>query len=296
MWRLLRQIADAETHDDVLRAVVLSAFQLRSIDLDATVEVVRRVTTRAPRTEEPDSAIEACVEAAGIAWVQTELAGGSDMLTQPLLALLHEVRSARLLSTDDEAVRQRALALCDQFASIGLDRMADLNEVGPSPDPDTVARLRSGAQLLRGVAMQLYFASGAFDARQSDAVAEPAPEGVRLFREARPLITRLAPAPLAPATHYLVETLEYVLAAEPELVLLSLREIVTLGGHAGGYQDETLAIDAIVRILERYLANHRGILQRPEYLAALHELLDVFIDAGWPQAHRLVYSLDEIFR
>jgi hypothetical protein len=35
---------------------------------------------------------------------------------------------------------------------------------------------------------------------------------------------------------------------------------------------------------------------RPEHLAALRELLDVFIDAGWPQAHRLVYSLDEIFR
>jgi hypothetical protein len=72
-----------------------------------------------------------------------ELVGPDDMATQPLLALPHEVRGARLMTIDDDTVRQRALELCGQAASIGLDRIASLNQIGPSPDPDTAARPRS---------------------------------------------------------------------------------------------------------------------------------------------------------
>jgi hypothetical protein len=44
------------------------------------------------------------------------------------------------MTIDDDTVRQRALGLRDQAASIGLDCIASLNQIGPSPDPDTAAR------------------------------------------------------------------------------------------------------------------------------------------------------------
>jgi hypothetical protein len=47
------------------------------------------------------------------------------------------------MTIDDDTVRQRALGLCDRAASIGLDRIASLNQIDPSPDPDTAARPRS---------------------------------------------------------------------------------------------------------------------------------------------------------
>jgi hypothetical protein len=114
--------------------------------------------------------------------------------------------------------------------------------------------------------------------------------------EALPLIKRLGRTPLARLTHHLVELLNHVLDARPEESLLAVRDIVVSGGQEGGYQLDKMAVDLAVGVVERFLADHRGILQKSECLTALRELLDVFVDGGWPAAHRLVYGLERIFR
>ena len=58
-----------------------------------------------------------------------------------------------------------------------------------------------------------------------------------------------------------------------------------------------MAAEYIVRIVERYLAEYRHLLQEdPEYRIALRKTLDAFVEAGWPAAQQLSYRLDEIFR
>jgi hypothetical protein len=52
-----------------------------------------------------------------------------------------------------------------------------------------------------------------------------------------------------------------------------------------------------VRIIERFLAEYRSLFQENiECRDALIEVLDIFVQAGWPQAQRLTYRLEEIFR
>ena len=59
----------------------------------------------------------------------------------------------------------------------------------------------------------------------------------------------------------------------------------------------TLAADLVVRLVERYLAEYRELLQdNPECREALIELLDTFVRAGWPAARQLTYRLEDIFR
>jgi hypothetical protein len=72
---------------------------------------------------------------------------------------------------------------------------------------------------------------------------------------------------------------------------------VVRAGKAGGYQYESLAADLIVRLIERYLAEYRFVLRaNPECRRVLLEILDTFVEAGWPSARRLTYRMEEIFR
>jgi len=68
-------------------------------------------------------------------------------------------------------------------------------------------------------------------------------------------------------------------------------------GKAGGYQYDPLGADLIVRLMERYLAEHRFVLRANlECRRVLLEILDTFVQAGWPSARRLTYRMEEIFR
>ncbi|MFI7027525.1 hypothetical protein ACIBK1_02320 [Microbispora rosea] len=82
----------------------------------------------------------------------------------------------------------------------------------------------------------------------------------------------------------------------PQQALLAVRDILTRVGTQSGYTGDSLGIDICVRFVERNLPDHRSILQAPGHLTALREICDTFIDAGWPQAHRLIYGIEQIFR
>jgi hypothetical protein len=58
-----------------------------------------------------------------------------------------------------------------------------------------------------------------------------------------------------------------------------------------------MAVRTMVRIVDRYLAQYRYVFQaNAECREALLKILDRFVRAGWPEARRLSYRLDEAFR
>ena len=95
--------------------------------------------------------------------------------------------------------------------------------------------------------------------------------------------------------HRLVEMLEMFAPLDPRKVFLQFRP--GRRWPARYHQHESLAIDHIVRIIARYLAEYRSLLQEDaECRTVLRKTLDVFVAAGWPAAQPLSYRLDEIFR
>jgi len=49
--------------------------------------------------------------------------------------------------------------------------------------------------------------------------------------------------------------------------------------------------------VERYLAEYRPLLrEHDECRQTLLEILDIFVQVGWPQARRLAYRLEEIYQ
>lgn len=62
------------------------------------------------------------------------------------------------------------------------------------------------------------------------------------------------------------------------------------------YQHDQTALSLFVKLTQRYLAEHRDLLADADCRASMLASLEFFVDAGWPEARRLVYRLDEAFR
>jgi hypothetical protein len=147
---------------------------------------------------------------------------------------------------------------------------------------------------------QLYSASGALDARHAAASGRQeqtehrSGKSTAFFNLAMPLLERLAQIHHPGITHQLVETLAHLADHDPKRVLLTVKRAVPPGYL---YEQEPLAVDLIVNLIQRYLAEYRTLVTTDdESLTAVHQLLEVFVRAGWPSAIALAYQLPDAFR
>lgn len=174
-------------------------------------------------------------------------------------------------------------------------------------DPDQVRAedqevARRALTILDHAAAQVYFGSGAHDARKGTPVdfddGRPAElVRVRFLREMEPTLGALATVPYPGVTHRLLETLEPFIADDPPRVFRMLTDALLSGGPTGGYQLERMGLDLFLDIVRRYLAEHRGVLNsEPDFRQRLMKALDAFVEVGWPSALEFAYELPEELR
>jgi len=99
----------------------------------------------------------------------------------------------------------------------------------------------------------------------------------------------------AMTAHHLMEFLNVFLKFDPKLIL-HLATLTVKASQATGYPVDTFAIREVVKLVEIILADYRKEVQDSKVLEDLLDLLDIFCKVGWPEAIRLVWRLDEIFR
>jgi len=160
-------------------------------------------------------------------------------------------------------------------------------------------KAKSLVRLMDRVGSEVYFASGAYDSKrlkQIVATFELEPESARFYWEASTIFDMLADAGIPSVAHHLLETLEFFVTLEPREVFLRIG-LVVYKGQQGGYQYESLAANLVVKLVERYLAEYRSLFKDDvDCRRTLIDILDVFVQAGWPNARRLTYGLGDIFR
>jgi hypothetical protein len=173
-----------------------------------------------------------------------------------------------------DQVRARSFRLVSELVTRAHDTLTALQAAWQTtpPSDEDVARAREATSILDVAMNELYFASGAYD-RESSPTSPPRallPIHRRFYREADDLLDQMAEVPWPSVTHHLVETLEFFIPLDPRGVFLRLDRAVAQGGQQGGYQLERLAVDLIVRLIRRYLADHRDLLhQDPDCRRAL---------------------------
>ncbi len=138
----------------------------------------------------------------------------------------------------------------------------------------------------------IYFASGAKDAGE-----RPGEQVLRRFyTESREVFEELANVGLPDLSHHLLEALEVLVTINPRGVFRRVSRVIR-GGQKGAYEYDSLAEDVIVRIVDRYLADHRDLFRRDEEARQqLIQVLDTFVRAGSEGAWRLSFGLDGVFR
>jgi hypothetical protein len=210
-------------------------------------------------------------------------------------------RSRRDANDGAVAAAGRAWAWMNEVclqATRSLQRLRGQLQASPdSEDAPAVEAYEEVARLVDSATMDIYFASGAHDVARGSRTATNLPTDDyrrRFFERAKPTLEHLADAGLARVSHYLIETLRFLIDVDPAEVFVLVGEVVRKS-MVDAYHHESLAADLIVGVVERYLADYRDVfLDNQECQQVLIELLDTFV--GWPEARRLAYRLGEVFR
>jgi hypothetical protein len=150
------------------------------------------------------------------------------------------------------------------------------------------------AGLVDHVGDELFFSSGT-SAHGGEEVPLASHESKRAFlRDMTPMIERIGDVGVPHTIYHLVELLDFLRPVDPEAVFDLIAHALLEGGARHGYQFESLATDRFVTIVGVYLADHRGIFANADRRENLIACLDIFVDAGWPTARRLLYRLPEL--
>lgn len=128
-------------------------------------------------------------------------------------------------------------------------------------------------------------------------------ERKQFFSEVLPVLDKIVSFALddragilfAPTAHHFIQLINGVLRYDPVTALRLAAEVVR-ASRPHGYNFDSLAMTEIVRFVEAILADHRGEVQDAASIRYLLNLLDAFVEAGWPDALQLVWRLDEIYR
>ncbi|MFE2614381.1 hypothetical protein ACFXA2_12285 [Micromonospora chalcea] len=155
-----------------------------------------------------------------------------------------------------------------------------------------LTQMESALTIADAVAQEIYLASGAFDRQQGSRGEFGDP--LVFAKLALPLLDGIRQVHHPAVTHHIIETAEHLSTLQPKPALLLAMRAIT---EDQGYVAESLGVDAALKLINRYMADHRElVLGDPECVTAVRVLLERFVRAGWPQAVQMAERMDELFR
>ena len=312
MWAIIDWLARHEKRPRVLRELLDGLARIgwgTSESLSALLTVIER-RPKLSKHAELDQTMWA--DAAGLAvWIGAVEARGviQRLLAEPITddgvysSMLHATREALVwcedgAATPSEAVRSRAIALYWAIADAAVQQKAALDgEWADQPYaevPECVSQ-RYGVllQVLNWVAANVYFASGLLGEKQAKEQIVSDSQRETLIDEAFGLLELIASVAHPAVVHYLLDLLEGVVHLRPQKCVSILHLALAGDGQLAPSHFESLITDSVVRLCEVLLADHRDLLERDAGLRSqLLDVLDGFVETGWPQARRLVFRLE----
>jgi hypothetical protein len=331
MWQIIERRCHEEKNRGVLQGLLPPIRHLGSRDGPRVAELSKAIFLKIEDGDGSEKVREMCTSIfTGLfLWQDNQIA--EEMLSliadqlnmfhreaQRIISYLREyltIGSITVADSLEEKVRQKAFFLVNkilQSVLISLQSLEAEHKKIPytnwsEHEQQTVKDL---AHVADGVAMALYFASGAFDDKnilseyktndQKPNKCTAATLGIRgkerFLNEADLILDGLSTLGFPHLAHKLLETLVFLVDVDPKKVLLKVGQVIR-SSKFGSYQYDSLGADLIVRFIERFLAEYRYVLREDETCRrVLVEILDTFVQAGWTSARRLTYRMEEIFR
>lgn len=194
---------------------------------------------------------------------------------------------------------QEGLALILTAAtSISAEAYTVLASDGAEAHKDAAAkRYRAAEKVIHHAMNQLYFGSGAYSENREGRPGLPDPAAMARFLADYAGILVVLASSHEPATlHHLVELYEFLIPGDPVRVFEAIHAMLLGRGKEEGYHYESLGDTAVVRIMQRYIADYRTIFEDESRRARLVAILQLFSEVGWTNALRLLYDLPDLLR
>lgn len=204
---------------------------------------------------------------------------------------------------DDDALNQQTRKRSQQLAFEIIDHSARGLEqyiaLDPADQTDALNNAASeDAALLDQMSDQFFFAVGAPEVRKGE---EPRALGKvdyrkRYLADNEKTFRRVGDVGTPRTIYYMLQLLDFLAPGNPAPVFDLTSHALLKGGKLHGYQSESLGADQFVKMIGRTIADHRELFDDQARRLALVEVLEAFVDAGWPAARRLLYRLPEALR
>ncbi|MCP5488593.1 MAG: ATP-binding protein [Verrucomicrobia bacterium] len=215
-----------------------------------------------------------------------------------------ELLTPQWTSRDDcRPQTERSKAWLIRAIHAAADGLRNFCESKTDPNSEEAQKIAHGLYgVIDEVVTRTYFAAGLFkESKNNPPVSFE--ELHRYFTEMRPVLEEVLNVSnvarggmlAAPTAHHFMQLLNGVLACDPKVVLGMATRVVK-ASLSGSFQFDSMAVREVVSLVESILSDHRVDARDQESLQYLLDLLDIFVDAGWPEALNLAWRLDEVFR
>jgi hypothetical protein len=186
-----------------------------------------------------------------------------------------------------EAIDRAATGL-EKYIALTPEEQAAVGDVEVSDD----------AALLDTMSDQFFFTVGAPEVRKSE---PPRSLGDMDYRKRYlddnyKTFMRVGDVGTPKTVYYMMQLLNFLSPADEAMVFDLTCHALLKAGKLHGYQHESLGAGLFVTMIGRTIADHRELFDDPERRIALVEVLEAFVDAGWPTARRLLYRLPDALR
>jgi len=311
-WTLAETMIRNEKTAGVLVQLIHTIGGAAAADPDRTAEIVtniyERVLPPTKNSELPRSLLQVLValyairdepkSSALLARFERDPTAHEQNLAEEIYAASQYIGAGASFDVD---VRARALELWRRIVCgvhLSMEHLAD--------EPDKTVRYEHLGRLLKisdHIGTRIFHILGISPYSPDQAVVPDAARLEKLYFDVKPIIALLVSQGSPERKHYLsphtalylMQIFNAVLRFDAAAVI-EFASAVSMLAKDLDFHFQTEAISEITKLVGQVLADHRELLRMDGATRALGEMLDLFVSAGWPEALRMTFRLDEAIR
>lgn len=318
-WTLAEYVANNEDNRTIQNALCHSLSHIMAREEMKSVDILRKLIGKLTLAEKESDLLGSLVSllvwlvvVRENTWATTtfdkflkEPINYSKVLKRAAFDSLSYINPKNLETKQDEYNLDKAIKCLDKAidaAANGIKKIQSISDY--QSNEEIITKLRNLYGVIDETVMRIFFAADVRN-KTEDQSEKDISDGQRkdFYLKIKPLLAKVINFALdkegglmfAPTAHHFMELLNGVLKYDPQGVL-HLATGVARSGEPYGYNIDAMAMREVVTLVESILADYRGKVREGESLQDLLDLLDIFAKTGWPDALRLVWRLDEVFR
>ncbi len=316
-WKLTENIVENENNQLVLQSMCYSLYKVVKAEENKTIDVLEKLLNRINLADQDSNLLEKTVPL--IIWLA--LVRENKWAIETYCGLIKEpiensvplkratfdmvtsyITPQTFDSADSSEISQKSINYLLKTVDSVKRGMRELINVSEK-DESTQSKLKDMYEIIDEIVIRLYFAVDTSNNKRNKKEKSLSDKQKEIFYiNIKPLLDHVLintsekeNIMMASTAHYFMQLLNCVLRYDPKGVL-KLATKIAMSSEDANYNLDRIAIKDVVELVETILADHRFEIRNEDSTKDLLELLNIFAKSGSPEALKLIWKLDDIFR